>query len=213
LSGSRAGLNSSVMPSLRLGEVAGEFSDVPGADQLTHSGVITWRHCPVIAGRLAAPDPPSRVLAPEPVKFGIQGPPAWPGVHGRGRPAVDTVSAPRSPGMTSPARGSERLGRDDRSAMQLPPSSRTWDSGEPRVRRTGCRRLAAAPASPVTPPWQPGRLAAEADQAQRPDPRKAGRVPACTTAPGMTGVRLGAKSRGPARGVGRAPRGKKPLPG
>jgi hypothetical protein len=31
------------MPSLRLGEVASEFSDVPGADQLAHSGVLAWR--------------------------------------------------------------------------------------------------------------------------------------------------------------------------
>ena len=136
------------MPSLRLGEAAGQFSDVPGADQLAHSGMTTWRHRPVIASRLAAPDPPPRVLAPEPVKLGIQAPPAWPGVHGRGRPAVQAAGAPlTSPGMTSPAGGSERPGRDGRSAMQLPPSSR--DPGipaSPEPGAPGCQRLAAAPA-------------------------------------------------------------------
>jgi hypothetical protein len=146
------------MPSLRLGEAAGQFSDVPGADQLARSGVTTWRHRPVIASRLAAPDPPPRVLAPEPVKFGIQAPPAWPGVHGRGRPAVQAASAPlTSPGMTSPAGGSERPGRDGRSAMQLPPSSR--DLGFRRAQSLG---HPGAPGSGAAPAQLPrlGNLAA-----------------------------------------------------
>jgi hypothetical protein len=137
LFGSRAGLNSCVMPSLRLGEAAGEFSDVPGADQLAHSGVITWRHCPVIAGRLAAPDPPPRVLVPEPVKFGIQAPPAWAGVHGRGRPAVDAASAPAtSPGMTSPGNSGRRGPECQICHAATSLVQRPRDSGEPRVRGT-----------------------------------------------------------------------------
>jgi hypothetical protein len=192
------GLNSCVMPSLRLGEAAGQFSDVPGADQLAHSGVTTWRHRPVIASRLAAPDPPPRVLAPEPVKLGIQAPPAWPGVHGRGRPAVQAAGAPlTSPGMTSPAGGSERPGRDGRSAMQLPPSSR--DLGFRRAQSPGhpgaSDLLRRPPSYPALATW---RLAAEADQAQQPAAHPAGRVPARAAAPGMTRVRPGAKSRGPA---------------
>jgi hypothetical protein len=205
LFGSRAGLNSCVMPSLRLGEAAGEFSDVPGADQLAHSGVITWRHCPVIAGRLAAPDPPPRVLAPEPVKFGIQAPPAWAGVHGRGRPAVDAASAPpTSPGMTSPG-SSERRDRNARSAMQQPPLSSdpgipaSPESGAPRVPAACCAR---SPGDPALATWAASR-GGRSGAAARPA-HKAGRVPACTAAPGMTRVRPGAKSRGPAWGVGPA---------
>lgn len=199
------------MPSLRLGEAAGQFSDVPGADQLAHSGVTTWRHRPVIASRLAAPDPPPRVLAPEPVKFGIQAPPAWPGVHGRGRPAVQAASAPlTSPGMTSPAGGSERPGRDGRSAMQLPPSSR--DLGFRRAQSLGhpgaSDLLRRPPSYPALATW---RLAAEADQAQGPAAHPAGasrRARQHRAWPGSAP----AQSRG-ARPRGRAPHGKKRLPG
>jgi hypothetical protein len=53
--------------------------------------VTAWRHSPVIAGCAPAPDPPPRVLAPEPPKLGILVVPASAGVHGvslqpRGRP-------------------------------------------------------------------------------------------------------------------------------
>ena len=65
-------LGSEVIPALCLAEAAGEFTDVAGADQVAHGGVTAWRHCPVIAGCVAAPDPPLRVLALEPVKFGIE---------------------------------------------------------------------------------------------------------------------------------------------
>lgn len=201
------------MPSLRLGEAAGEFSDVPGADQLAHSGVTTWRHCPVIAGRLAAPDPPPRVSAPEPVKFGIQAPPAWPGVHGRGRPAVDAASAPpTSPGMTSPG-SSERRDRNARSAMQQPPSSSnpaipaSPESGAPRVPAACCARSPSYPALATWAASRGGRSGAAARPAH-----KAGRVPACATAPGMTRS-APAQSRGSGPRGWAAPRGKKPLPG
>jgi len=73
------------MPPLRLGEEAGEFTDVASADQVVHGGVITWRQRPVVAGRGATPDPPPRVAAPELVKFGILGIPAVAGVHARCR--------------------------------------------------------------------------------------------------------------------------------
>ncbi len=65
---------------LRLGEVAGEFTDVTGADQLTHGRVTGRRQCPVIACRTATPDPPLRVPAPEPLELGIL---AGAGGHGR----------------------------------------------------------------------------------------------------------------------------------
>ncbi len=70
------------MPSLRLGETVGDFADVTGADQFVRHGVMAWRHGPVVAGCVAAPDPPLRVLAPEPLKFGILVVPAVVGVHG-----------------------------------------------------------------------------------------------------------------------------------
>src|SRR5215470_4912358 len=53
---------------LGLGEATGKFIEVAGADQAALGGVIAWRHGPVGAGRVAAPDPPPRVPAPEPVK-------------------------------------------------------------------------------------------------------------------------------------------------
>jgi hypothetical protein len=53
---------------LGLGEAAGEFIEVAGADQAALGGVIAWRQGPVGAGGVAAPDPPPRVPAPEPVK-------------------------------------------------------------------------------------------------------------------------------------------------
>jgi hypothetical protein len=75
------------MPSLRLGEAAGEFTDVTGADQLAHGRVTGRRQCPVIAGCAAAPDPPLRVLAPEPLELGILLVPPGPPVMARdGRP-------------------------------------------------------------------------------------------------------------------------------
>jgi hypothetical protein len=70
------------MSSLGLGEAAGEFTDVTGADQLARGWVTAGRHGPVIAGCAAAPHPPLRVLAREPVKAGILIVSAWAGRHG-----------------------------------------------------------------------------------------------------------------------------------
>jgi hypothetical protein len=61
------------MLALGLGEAPGEFTQVAGGDQPSLGGVIAWRQCPVVPGSLAAPDPPPRVLAPEPVKPAIAG--------------------------------------------------------------------------------------------------------------------------------------------
>ncbi len=77
------------MSSLGLGEAAGEFTDVTGADQLARGRVTAGRHGPVIAGCAAAPHPPLRVLAREPVKVGILIVPAWAGRHGGRRQAAD----------------------------------------------------------------------------------------------------------------------------
>jgi hypothetical protein len=62
-----------VMPPLGLGEALGEFIEVVCADQVLLGGVIAWRQRPVAAGGMAAPDPPPRVLAPEPVKPALGG--------------------------------------------------------------------------------------------------------------------------------------------
>ena len=70
------------MPFLRAGEAASEFPEVARGDQLARGGVTARRHGPVIAGCAAAPDPPPRVLAPEPLKLGILAVPAPAGVHG-----------------------------------------------------------------------------------------------------------------------------------
>jgi hypothetical protein len=66
------------MPFLRAGEAASEFPEVASVDQLARGGVTAWWHGPVIAGCAAAPDPPPRVLAPEPLKFGILASPLRP---------------------------------------------------------------------------------------------------------------------------------------
>src|SRR5690348_11659957 len=76
---------SSAMPSLRLGDALGEVADIAGADQLAHGGVIAWRHRPVSSGGAAAPDPPLRVPAFEPLQLGVLVVPARAGGHG-GRP-------------------------------------------------------------------------------------------------------------------------------
>ena len=123
--------------SLRLGEAAGELTDVVSADQLAHDGVAGWRHCPVIAGCAAMPDPPPRVLAPEPLKFGILVVPAWPGVHDGRR---EVVGRPRCCGRRAGAWMAA-------GAMQLPPSQ--WD-----LRRRRARSPApgsGGPARPVIP--------------------------------------------------------------
>ena len=76
-----AALRSWAMPFLRAGEAASEFPEVASVDQLARGGVTAWRHGPVIAGCAAAPDPPPRVLAPEPVKPAIRGVRAAAGGH------------------------------------------------------------------------------------------------------------------------------------
>jgi hypothetical protein len=55
-------------PAFGLREAPREFMEVAGADQGALGGVIGRRQRPVTAGGVAAPDPPPRVLVPEPVK-------------------------------------------------------------------------------------------------------------------------------------------------
>jgi hypothetical protein len=80
----RSSLISQVIPLVRLGQTATEFTHVTGVDQVVRGGVIAWRHRPVITGGAAAPDPPPRILAPEPLKAGVVVAAAVAGVH-RGR--------------------------------------------------------------------------------------------------------------------------------
>jgi hypothetical protein len=76
-----SGAGSYVMPPFGLGEALGEFIEVAGADERALGGVIAWRQRPVAAGGVAVPDPPLRVLAPEPVKLTIPGIRAATGSH------------------------------------------------------------------------------------------------------------------------------------
>ena len=69
------------MPALGLGKALGEFIEVVCANQVVLGGVVAWRQRPVAAGGMAAPDPPPRVLAPEPVKPAIRGVRAAAGGH------------------------------------------------------------------------------------------------------------------------------------
>jgi hypothetical protein len=99
-------------------------------------------NCPVIAGCAAAPDSPPRVLAPEPLKFGILVVPAWPGVHGGRR---EVAGRPRCCGRRAGAWMAA-------GAMQLPPSR--WDLRRRRARspapESGGPARAARPGIPLT---------------------------------------------------------------
>lgn len=119
------------MLSLGLGEAAGQLTDVVRADQFTHGGVVRWRHGPVIAGCAAAPDPPPRVLAPEPRKFGIPVVLARPGVHGGQR---QVAARPRCCGRR--ARAWMPAG-----AMQLPPPGRIRGAGQTKRHKRQPARL------------------------------------------------------------------------
>src|SRR5438045_3686144 len=89
------------MPTFGLGEAPGEFIEIAGADQLAMGGVIAWWQCPVAAGGVAAPDPPPRVLAPEPVE------PAVPvgRVPAAGHPCCPPIAAVVSLYLVQVARG------------------------------------------------------------------------------------------------------------
>lgn len=97
--GARAGglFASAVLGSLAMlpfgpGQAAGEFTDVAGAYQLVQARVTRWRQGPVIACCAATPDPPLRVLAPEPLQLGILVARAGAGGHrGRGLGAAQVT--------------------------------------------------------------------------------------------------------------------------
>jgi hypothetical protein len=92
-------LGSPVIPLFGAGEAAGEFVGVAGADEFVHGGVAGRRHRPVIAGRLAAPDPPLRIPAPQPLQAGILVVPPVVRGHLMGRLRWTAVAVP----ATSPA--------------------------------------------------------------------------------------------------------------
>ena len=96
------------MPPLGLGEAAGELIEVAGADQLALGGVIAWRQRPVAAGGVAAPDPPPRVLAPEPVKPAVAVGRALAGGH----PGCPPIAAVVSPYLVQVAHGWMNSGLD-----------------------------------------------------------------------------------------------------
>ena len=106
--------------------------------------MIAWRHRPVIAGGMAAPDPPPRILTTEPLKVGLLVAATVAGAHcGRRRSeAADGVPAPpimafasmprmgsrpwaavlRGPGGWAPGRGAGAMAASfaARSAMPVP---------------------------------------------------------------------------------------------
>jgi hypothetical protein len=115
----RGVLGASVLPCFGLGEAVDEVAKVAGADQPADGRMVAWRHGPVIAGGAPAPDPPVRVLAAEPLKFGALVVPALAGVHGGRQLTAGPACAPwMSPGMACagmPRRGGGRqLGVDGR---------------------------------------------------------------------------------------------------
>jgi hypothetical protein len=158
------------MLSLGPGEAAGQLTNVVNADQSAHGRVVWRRHCPVIAGCAAAPEPPPRVLAPERRKFGIPVVPARPGVHGGRRQVAGT---PWCCGRRARAWMAA-------SAMQLPPPGGIRGAGQPGIRRRAQRAGARSP--PVRPA----------------DHRADGRVPA--TRSDTSGSLIARPRPGPLRG-------------
>ncbi len=173
------GRRSQAMPFLRMGEAASEFTDIASADQLARGGVTAWRHCPVIAGRAAAPDSPPRVLAPEPLKLSILVVSALAGVHGvsvqaaGGRPlccgwgwagawmarcAMRLIPSRRD--LPCRLLGFEGSGGEARRAACLIIPLTTWAAGCGRIRRSVI--AAASPPGHVTATPRP-RLGDPAD--------------------------------------------------
>jgi hypothetical protein len=111
------------MPSLGAGEAAGEVTDVAGVDQPARGGVTAWRHGPVIAGCAAAPDPPLRVLAPEPHELGILAVPAAACGHGKSLQAAGGRPGGRGQGWVR-ARRTGCAMQPRPSPRNLPPGSR-----------------------------------------------------------------------------------------
>ena len=175
------------------------------------------RHGPVIAGCAAAPHPPLRVLAPEPVQFGVLVAPAVAGVHGGRRLAGVAASAPpASPGIMfrqdaarwwqaaarAGAAGGPSLGR-------LRAMAASFAARSAQLACPGWRGPWWRPAAPVIPPRAAGRQdrgggAHSGTARPRPGSRRRragrGRVP-----PHNRGARPGG-GPGPARG-------KRPSPG
>jgi len=171
------------MPSLRLGEAAGEFTDVTGADQLTHMRVPGRRQGPVIACCAATPDPPLRVPAPEPLELGIPVVPAVTGGHrGRWQAAALRVAADEA----ETAARARQLLLAAGSAMPAGRSPARRGSGG-RVRRTaGC------------PAHRPAGQAQSRPDAPSPQVLLPG-------AAGRAGGPVAPRIAGPGRGESRAP--------
>jgi hypothetical protein len=105
------------MPFLRAGEAASEFTNVASVDQLARGGVTAWRHGPVIAGCAAAPYPPPRVLAPEPLKLGILAVPASAGGHRVSQQAAGRTGRRRRSCPAEARRARRRAGRSGKTGM------------------------------------------------------------------------------------------------
>src|SRR6266480_3068705 len=88
---------------LGLGQPLRELFGIAGRDQLILGGVATRRHCPVVAGRAATPDRPSRVQAPQLLESDVLAGSASCGAHPGGRQAANVAGCPT--GVTSLADG------------------------------------------------------------------------------------------------------------
>src|SRR5438876_737731 len=179
------------MPSLRPGEAAGEFTDVTGTDQLARGQVTGRRQYPVVAGCAAAPDPPLRVLAPEPLEPGILVVPAGAAGHGARWPAA----------ASRVAGGWGRDGRIGTAATSLAAGSGMPASREPGTPGPG--RPGTAGGGPVIS-LSTGGAGAEQVWCGVTAGSPARRGPA-----GRAGIRRHRRWRGPP-GEGRAPRGTRP---
>src|SRR6266567_2986304 len=169
------------MPFVCLGEAAGEFTDVTGTDQLAYGRVTGWRHGPVFAGGAAAPDPPLRVLAPEPPEPGILVVPALAGGHG-GRWGAAALQG---------AGGWGPDGRMCKAATSLAAGS-AMPADWPRARRGRARRAARPRSSRSSPGWAVAEQISRSVTARSPSRSAA--------APGADRVRRHRESRGPAGG-------------
>ena len=76
---------------LGLGQPLRELFGIAGRDQLILGGVATRRHCPVVAGRAATPDRPSRVQAPQLLESDVLAGSASCGAHPGGRQAANVA--------------------------------------------------------------------------------------------------------------------------
>src|SRR5262249_35249453 len=73
---------------LGLGQAPRQLIEIASADQLAPGGVAARRHCPVVTGDTATPNPPPGVLAPQLPEPGVLSGSAPGGGHGKSQRAA-----------------------------------------------------------------------------------------------------------------------------